>query len=348
MSIILRKERFGGLIADTDSYDIRVVNGFTFDSFQSSVLKNGRLEISHINELNKVGFEIENKIIRVISEEIDDGSPMLSAPVILWFELTSSCPLKCKHCFINCGKSKNDINIPFEYVSKVLEEATEMGVVRVTLSGGEAFSYPYIEDVIKQVNRLGMGLRLFTNGIIKRSENEWLKKYRIDTVFISVDGTQEHHDNLRGKNTFVQINKSLGWLSKLENIRNITLSVTLDRYNARYFEGLLSLCELYGIKTILIRPLMGYEWTEDANKFVFTEKSELLAAIKNIEKFSSKYGIECQLNKIPIFPIDKNEYLEDHKNNSSIWNLLGNEDSIDCVGGNLVCGIRYDGVVSPC
>jgi len=49
-----------------------------------------------------------------------------------------------------------------------------------------------------------------------------------------------------------------------------------------------------------------------------------------------------------VFPLDKQLYIEDDRNNASLWSLLGINDSIDCVGGNLVCGVRYDGIVSPC
>lgn len=346
--LIVRKEWFGGIIADSQSYDARIINDVAFYSLQNSIATTGKITDQQKALFNNVGFNCDTNAVRLIDLSPKIKTPQLSAPIILWLELTSKCPLKCKHCFIDCKNLPEDKHLPYQIVERILEEAAAMGVVRVTLSGGEAFSYPHIRESIQKVNELGMGLRVFTNGIVNKKTMEWLRKEKIDTMFVSLDGGESHHNELRGKNTFRMARDTLIKISQFEGIKNITLSISLDKKNICDMGEIIDLCKESNIKTLLIRPLMGYSWTSEVNEYVFYDKRELLSALNELESLANIHDIECQLNKIPHFPINKKLYIEDNEHNASYWNLAGIDNSIDCVGGNLVCGIRYDGAVSPC
>lgn len=348
MAILLRKEWFGGIIAKTENYDIRVMNRFSFSSFEDAILSDGVLTSHHEKLLEDVGFFAGGAPPRLISGNIGDRSPILSAPIILWLEVTSACPLRCKHCFIGCGKETKPAFLPFPIVERTLEDAAQLGIVRVTLSGGEAFLYPFIQQAISKVNTLGMGLRIFTNGVLKKSNLSWLGNYDVDALFISVDGSQEHHEYLRGANTFRHVSKTIPWLCSIDSIKNVTLSVCLDKHNVSQFAGILEVCRENGIRTVLIRPLMGYLWTKKIDNLVFRNKRELFDALSVVIEQANQNDIEIQINKIPHMPLDRRIFLEEHRENASLSNILGVSDSIDCVGGNLVCGIRYDGYISPC
>jgi MoaA/NifB/PqqE/SkfB family radical SAM enzyme len=60
----------------------------------------------------------------------------LSAPLIVWFEITRSCNLSCKHCYIEAGKSReNELSTP--EIFDALDQLKEAGVFALVLVGGE-------------------------------------------------------------------------------------------------------------------------------------------------------------------------------------------------------------------
>lgn len=220
--------------------------------------------------------------------------------------------------------------------------------MRITLTGGEALLYPKIEETLSIINGLDLGVRIFSNGFLNSEIYKKLQGYKIDTFFLSMDGLEDHHDFLRGKRSYRQAEKALAVLCSINTIGAVTISTSLDRENASNFSALLDIAAQFGIRTLLLRPLMEYPWTNGVHSYAFRDKLELLQRLEEIEELSARRNIECQINKIPFMPLNKATFYEDHEHNSSIWYALGLDESIDCVGGNLVCGVRYDGIVSPC
>jgi radical SAM protein with 4Fe4S-binding SPASM domain len=72
-----------------------------------------------------------------------------------------------------------------------------------------------------------------------------------------------------------------------------------------------------------------------------------LTKYQGLVDLAHSYGIECQINKIPLMPIQRKTYYHEFHKSSSLWPMLG-LSGIDCVGGNLVCGVKSNGTVSPC
>jgi len=223
-----------------------------------------------------------------------------------------------------------------------------MGIFKVTLTGGEALLHPDAFEIIGEINSLEMGLRIFSSGALKTSLYQRLENYRIDTFFLSMDGMEEHHQFLRGKKSFEKLTNAIETLSAIQSILNITLSITLDKRNAEYIDEIVSYASAHRVKTLLVRPIMAYSWTPDASEFAFSDKFTLLKALETLESVGQRFGVGCQVNKLPYFPFAKNTFFDDHETNASLWNILGIRKSIDCVGGNLVCGVRWDGTISPC
>lgn len=349
MATIVREESFGGLILDSHSYNTRAVNAFTFNRLLEHASGMALLDNSEAQNLRKAGFTLEDESMRVIQKLHGKDCPILSAPLTLWIELTSACSLNCRQCFVNRGCDTLDGHLPLDVVLELIDEAASYGVPRVTLTGGEPFLYPALGSVIKHANELDLGLRIFSNGSVELPVyNKFLEGGVIDRLFLSLDGFREHHDYLRGKKSFNHALRSLAYLSSHSGIRSITLSTTLDRENYKNFAELLNVAIEYDINSFLLRPMMSYPWTEEVSSFTFQDKMELHLALQLVESMAQKVGVECQISKIPFMPVGKRAYFDDFPNNISLWYLLGIEHSVDCVGGNLVFGIRSDGIAIPC
>ncbi len=134
--------------------------------------------------------------------EAKDKAPALSAPLRLVIDLTSRCNLRCAYCcfFSRPDESEKTDLAPERWV-ELIDEAGRLGVLSVTLRGGEALLSPAFDAVLDAVIRNNMRFSLLTNGKIFTPgiAARLAATGRCDRVKISLDGREEIHDRLRGK-----------------------------------------------------------------------------------------------------------------------------------------------------
>lgn len=82
-------------------------------------------------------------------------------------ELTERCNNACIHCYINLPVGDQQAlhhEMSTAQVKRVLEEAVALGVLTVRLSGGEPLLRPDFPEIYLFARKLGLRVRLFTNG----------------------------------------------------------------------------------------------------------------------------------------------------------------------------------------
>lgn len=84
-------------------------------------------------------------------------------------ELTERCPNRCPHCYIN-RPAEDEEAAPREMtagrVKEILTEAASLGCLSVRLTGGEPLLRPDFEEIYLFARRLGLKVKLFTNGVL--------------------------------------------------------------------------------------------------------------------------------------------------------------------------------------
>lgn len=348
MGIILREEWFGGIVGDTHSYNIRVLNRYTFNLLKDYTHKTITNETRKLISLLKSKDIEVNERLRIIKNSAIGPSPILSAPIIVWLEITDKCSLKCKQCFLDSKSLNKNNTLSLELLEKIIFELYETGVYKVTITGGEPLLYKGLPNLLTLLNEKDIGIRIFTNGLVPHRNIEMLNNFKIDILFLSLDGWGIDNDVFRGRFSFNKIISSLKYLVKLSNIANVTASLTLNKRNIKNLEPLFQMASDIGVKTFLTRPLLIYPWSKNLKSDFHLTKEELVNALLQLDELSCKYKVEYQINKIPFIPIKKKIFHDDKPSNASLWNILKVNNNIDCVGGNLVCGIRSDGIVIPC
>lgn len=113
--------------------------------------------------------------------------------------LTGSCNLKCRHCWINPQFEKNAGKyLPWNKLKKIIQEAKEIGLSSVKLTGGEPFLHPEILGVIKGLKEMKLGVTIETNGTLIDEESAEVLKENVNSIAISLDGvSSDHHEDLR-------------------------------------------------------------------------------------------------------------------------------------------------------
>ena len=143
-------------------------------------------------------------------------------PIVGSLIVTDRCNLACAHCAV---ANIRRINYPFEQLQADMRSLYSQGVRILFLYGGEPFLWRdgdrHLRDVVAEARRIGFLLvNAVTNGTCG------LDLPDSDLLMVSLDGTREHHDQIRGR-TYDRI---------LANVQaaprnNICLYMAINRIN---------------------------------------------------------------------------------------------------------------------
>lgn len=148
---------------------------------------------------------------------------------IVYLELTRACNLRCKHCLNDSGEiMPNQLNE--EEFEKLINNLAEAGVQEIRLTGGEPLLYKNIYKLIKLCTDNGICTSLGTNGtLITKESAQKLKDVGLKKVVVSIDGTQDKHDEIRGKGNY---SKSIDGIKYLKNVGiNVRVNAVIMKSN---------------------------------------------------------------------------------------------------------------------
>ncbi|NJF24816.1 radical SAM protein [Thermococcus sp. Bubb.Bath] len=126
----------------------------------------------------------------------------LSSPASVIFELTRGCNLHCTHCIVAAGEPLPN-ELKTEEWLKLVDEISEYAI-RLTLTGGEPLTHPGFFEILPRAKERDLAVRVLTNGTLLEENAERLASLldEWDEVQVSLDGTREVNDKIRGKGSF--------------------------------------------------------------------------------------------------------------------------------------------------
>jgi len=209
-------------LIDVGILTMSVVNEIVVDRIREKIREKRRIESETKNEKT-----IQEKLPFYISSAENDYSAFIEKdkiPLSVMIELTYNCNEKCIHCY-NPGASRNIEEKPnrnlFEELNyydyeRLLRELKDLGVAKISLTGGEPFVKKDIWKIIELIHQYGFSFEVFTNGILLNEDVDRLLQYFPHSVKISVySANEEVHDSI----TQVKgsLKKSLTLAKKLQN-----------------------------------------------------------------------------------------------------------------------------------
>ncbi|VEP18564.1 Radical SAM domain-containing protein [Hyella patelloides LEGE 07179] len=115
------------------------------------------------------------------------------------WEITLKCNLACQHCGSRAGDARAE-ELSTEEALDMVKQLAEVGIKEVTLIGGEAFLRPDWLEIAQAITEAGMLCGMTTGGFgISLDTARRMKEAGIKVVSVSVDGLEETHNRLRGK-----------------------------------------------------------------------------------------------------------------------------------------------------
>lgn len=125
-------------------------------------------------------------------------------PVTSVWEVTMGCNMRCKHCGSSCAEPLPDEMDTYKAL-EVCDQCADIGLKWITLSGGEPLTRKDTPQLVKRLTEKGVSVNLITNGwLLGEALAGELKASGIATIAISVDGTEEIHDNIRRSGSFAR------------------------------------------------------------------------------------------------------------------------------------------------
>jgi SynChlorMet cassette radical SAM/SPASM protein ScmF len=120
----------------------------------------------------------------------------------IYFYLTDSCNLKCRHCWISPKYQQGAspaTYLPVGLFNSILDQAIPLGLAGVKLTGGEPLLHPGISEIIEVVREKGVGLNVETNGtLLTPGLAKAIAACKSSFVAVSLDGLRDEHEWMRG------------------------------------------------------------------------------------------------------------------------------------------------------
>ncbi len=119
-------------------------------------------------------------------------------PIYAVWEITLQCDLACRHCGSRAGHARTD-ELTTEECLDLVRQMRDLGVMEVTLIGGEAYLRDDWTEIIREIRRCGMSATMTTGGRgITAEKARAAKAAGMESVSVSIDGNEATHDRLRG------------------------------------------------------------------------------------------------------------------------------------------------------
>jgi MoaA/NifB/PqqE/SkfB family radical SAM enzyme len=230
------------------------------------------------------------------------GSDKYFTPEYLMIELTSSCRLDCKHCYL--GK-KDGASIDAHALKKLLSDIAELGTETVQLTGGEPLLYKDVDEVISFLVDNNIRTLVTTGAYI--DDDIYLKVLpelsKIGKtngyVQVSIDGDEKSHNAIRGKpDSFEKVKKLI--LDLRKNNIVVSTAMSVQETNKDDIESVAMMVKSWGVS---LHRISGFTTTGNARNLNRINPFALQKTIRDISNaYSDNYfhitTVEDNINAI--------------------------------------------------
>lgn len=281
------------------------------------------------------------KIQKVDFSPFDDFIPHRpSTPFSVNFMITTKCYTNCIYCYAERNRV-NDLSA--DEILKVLDEAYEIGVLNLVLSGGDVFAFPEWKKIIARLGLYNYSSILSTKVPLSREDIYYLKEIgKIESLQISLDSivSETLHSLLHVKNDYYdKVQEMLGYCSEFGikvNIRTV-----LTKYNANIPE----ISKLYNfinsqkcVVSWVLTPAFYSAFKSDYDNYRASD-NDLIEVYKFTQKQLDESNLQIRYNKMS----DKKYSLQSY---SSVYEYV-KENQI-CNANTYSLAILSDGTVTVC
>lgn len=170
-------------------------------------------------------------------------------PLVMSWNVTRECNMKCNHCYINATKKKLNNELTTAEGKNLMDQICQVSKPLLILSGGEPLLRADIYELIRYGASKGLKMGLGSNGsLIDESVAAKLKDAGIATVSISLDShIPAQHDEFRGVTSAWEKAVNACKLLRKNNVL-VQVNTTLTHENYNQIDDIMSLAEGIGVE----------------------------------------------------------------------------------------------------
>ena len=189
------------------------------------------------------------------------GEEPAPRPLIYKFMLNQRCNLHCSMCMLwgPTGFAKEEderlqrAELPYAIIEKVIRESAPDRPSFI-FTGGEPFLYPHIDDIIRALKAKRTYGIILTNGTLLEGHIEEFEGNPWATLLISLDGTKDVNDVIRGEGVHDKVLANIKRLKALKKPPFIGIQFTIRPENAGDIHGFCREMADAGVDWVLLNP----------------------------------------------------------------------------------------------
>ena len=170
-------------------------------------------------------------------------------PLVVSYNLTRKCNLKCSHCYINATQKELEGELNTEESKRLIDQIANVSRPLLILSGGEPLLRKDVYELVQYGTEKGLRMGLGSNGgLIDQKAAGRLKEAGIKTVSISLDSNlPKQHDEFRG--VVGSWDKAIRAIKELrDNDILVQVNTTLTQQNYDQIDDIMALTEDIGVE----------------------------------------------------------------------------------------------------
>jgi radical SAM protein with 4Fe4S-binding SPASM domain len=268
-------------------------------------------------------------------ETDDESIGKLTAPTEVHFAITNKCSVGCPHCYMDAGK-QDDGELDTASFKRALDVLAEMKVFHIALGGGEALEREDLFEIAEYARTKGLMPNLTTSG--SKLTAEIAKKMKVfGQVNVSLDGVGSSYAVFRNKDMFSIADNAIDYLIGAGVPTGI--NCVLGKNNFDSIAELFEYASKKGINEIeFLRLKPSGRGMEDYLR-QRTTNSQNISLAPMLSEFSLQYGVTAKIDCsfVPMFCY--------HNPPPELLEAIA---TYGCEAGNVLLGIRSNGIVSGC
>lgn len=268
---------------------------------------------------------------------------------LIFWELTSSCNLRCIHCRAEAGFDRSPNELSTEEAYGFIDQVVDFARPILVLTGGEPLLRPDIYDISRYAFDRGLRCALATNGtLVDDQAADRIIKAGIRRVSISIDGAcARTHDSFRGQPGSFEAALA-GFLRLKERGMSLQFNTTIARHNVDELKAVVDLAEEMGADALHIFMLVP------VGCGLIIADEQMLPAQKYEEVLNwfylaaRKSRLEMKATCAPhYFRIMRERAREEGSKVTSVAHGMA-AVTRGCLAATGVCFVSREGVVQPC
>ena len=188
-------------------------------------------------------------------------APKKLVPYAVLAELSHRCPLQCPYCSNPVELERASGECTTDEWRRVMDEASDLGVLHVHFSGGEPTVRRDLEELVAHAAKIGLYSNLITSAVLLDEDRvRQLADSGLDHVQISFqDSTPELGDRIAGYKGAFEKKKKAARLVRKAGLP-LTVNAVMHRHNLHHLEDMIRMAVDLDAERIEVAQVQYYAW----------------------------------------------------------------------------------------